>query len=163
MLAGLGIHYFAEYCRDNNLSTRVDCFTHDSGDLDTQIRDIPKILSVLPSTAMDRIAQEFEIPVKTDFEIGLSGNTMIGLKGMHVDGDMVSSEFEGRSADVESFIDRLHLYGVKSAVKIEREKTVYKSMEELFLPKRAYSMDFGASYKAVEGYFELDFSGAIRA
>src|SRR5215213_10978802 len=113
MIAGLGVYYMTEYCRDNGISARVDCFTHDSGDLDVQIRDLPKVLTVLPRNSMDRMEEEFDIPVKTDFEVGLSGNRMIKLSKMKVAGDLVSSGFKGKSEDVESFMDRLKLYGVK--------------------------------------------------
>ena len=60
-------------------------------------------------------------------------------------------------------MDCLILYGVKGNLTIEKEKTEYKSMKELFMPKRAYSMAVGKTYKVVEGSLELDFSGVIRA
>jgi hypothetical protein len=163
MMAGLGIYYMTEYCRDNDLPARIDCFTHDSADIDTPLRDIPRILTALPRNAMDRIQQEFDIPVKTDFEVGLSGNSIIKLKNLQVEDNLVTSGFKGELKSLDKLMDRLELYGVKAARKIDKEGVEYKSMKNLFLPKTAYSMKFGTSYKVVEGSMELDFSNAVRA
>jgi DNA polymerase family A len=163
MLAGLGIYYMTEYCRDNNLSTRIDCFTHDSGDIDTQVCDLPRLFTVLPMNAVDRIRDEFDIPVKTDFEIGLSGNSMIGLKEVKVEDTFMTSKFEGHQENLNNLLSRLNLYGVKTSLKIDKDKTEHKSMKDLFLPKKGYSMDAGTSYKVIEGSMELDFSNAIRS
>jgi len=162
VLVGLGIQYMTDYLREHEMTSRVDCFTHDAGDIDTQIADIPVILKALPEMSMRRIEAEFDMPVKTDFEIGLGGHTMIKLSKMQSDDRTVQAGFKGKRETVEKIRDKFELFGVKCKFDIEKEKTELKSMKELFMAKRAYAVALGQETTKVEGTLELDFTNVQR-
>jgi hypothetical protein len=84
-LAGLGMCCANDYLRENNMTTRITCFTHDSGDLDAQIADVPFVLSVLPKFAVQQLAEEFKMPLKTDYGIWLSCNQLVNIKDIIID------------------------------------------------------------------------------
>jgi DNA polymerase I-like protein with 3'-5' exonuclease and polymerase domains len=97
-LAGLGMCYANDYLRDKKMTTRIICFTHDSGDFDAQLADVPVILNVLPEFAVQQLSEEFNIPLKTDYEIGVSCNQLIKLKHVTINEDIIGAEFNGKKS-----------------------------------------------------------------
>jgi uracil-DNA glycosylase family 4 len=162
-LAGIGEYYLMEYLRDKEMSARVDCFTHDSGELDTQIADLPAIISVLPKLVIDNVVKEFKIPIKAEYEIGVSGGQMVELKDAVVDGPVICSKFkESKLKAVSALENKLTTYGVKCEVVIDKETETTRSMGELFIARGAFNLAFGQKEKVVEGNMKLDFSQVKR-
>jgi hypothetical protein len=162
-LAGLGAYYINEFLKDNNMTSRVDCFTHDSDDIDAQIADVPKILSVLPKYAVTELVREFDLPIKTDFEIGISGDESVELKESRVEGPLVEAKFhDSKKTAVESLEKRLSKYGVKCEIKVEEEVPNLRSMSELFVSRRAYALAMGETRMLVSGHMKLDFNNVRR-
>jgi uracil-DNA glycosylase len=158
-LAGIGEYYLLEYLRDKEMSARVDCFTHDAGEVDLQIADIPRIISVLPRFVIDNVVEEFNIPIKADYEIGISGNRMVKLKDVVIDGAVVCSSFNGtKRTALDDLGSKLTCYGVKVEVTVDNETEVAHSMSELFLAKGAYSLSLGQKERIATGKMKLDFS-----
>jgi hypothetical protein len=162
-LAGLGEYYISEYIRDEEMSARTDCFTHDSGEVDTQIADLPKIISVLPTYVIDKVVKEFGIPIKAEYEIGVSGDSMVDLKKAVVDGPVISSEFhESKRTAVEALHDRLSRYGVNAEIVIDEEIESMRSMGEMFIARGAFALSLGQSRKLVTGRMKLNFEHVRR-
>jgi uracil-DNA glycosylase family 4 len=162
-LAGLGAYYINEFIKDNNMTSRVDCFTHDSDDIDAQIADVPKILSVLPRYAVSELVKEFDLPIKTDFEIGVSGDESVELKHSKVDGPLIEAEFhDSKKTALESLEKRLTKYGVKCEISVEEETPNLRSMSELFVSRRAFALAMGEKRLLVSGHMKLDFSDVRR-
>jgi uracil-DNA glycosylase family 4 len=157
-LAGLGMYYMADYARTNNMRARFDCFTHDSGDMDTPLNEVPRILNVLPSNSMGRIKEEFDVPLMTEFEIGVSGDSTIELDNLVVDKNFIRAHFSGKKSSLDKLNAKFEKYNVKSNFKISSSKVETKSLKELFMHKRAFAMSIGTSYETVKGEIELDFS-----
>ena len=146
------------------MTSRICCFTHDSNDIDAQIADLPEILSVLPRFAVNELVKEFGIPIKTDFEIGVSRGKMIGLKHVDVDGKIITCEFCGTEKSALNDVYRLFTHwGVRMDIEVTGEETVYRSMSELFLSKEAYALSMGNSQVAVTGKMRMDFSEVRRS
>jgi uracil-DNA glycosylase family 4 len=164
VLAGLGADYINGYLRDRDMTSRICCFTHDSNDIDAQIADLPEILSVLPRFAVNELVKEFDIPIKTDFEIGVSGGKMIGLKRVEVDGKIITCEFHGSEKSALDDVYNLFTgWGVRMDIEVTGEEMVYRSMSELFLAKGAYALSMGNSQLVVTGKMRMDFSEVRRS
>jgi hypothetical protein len=163
ILSGLGAYYINEYLKDNEMTSRICCFTHDSTDIDAQIADLPEILSVLPRFAVDELVKEFDLPIKTDFEIGVSGGEMVELKNTVVDGKFITCEFHSKKSALDNVYKRLTEYGVKADIEITGEETVYRSMSELFSSKGAYALSMGNTRLVVTGKMRMDFSEVRRS
>jgi hypothetical protein len=164
VLAGLGVYYISEYLRDRGMTSRICCFTHDSNDIDAQIADLPELLSVLPRFAVNELIREFDIPIKTDFEIGVSGGQMVGLRNVHVDGKHIACEFhDTKKSALDNVYRRFTDYGVRMTIEISEEETVYRSMAELFSPKGAYALSMGTTQLVVTGTMRMDFSEVRRS
>jgi uracil-DNA glycosylase family 4 len=163
VLAGLGEFYMMEYFRDEEMSARVDCFTHDSGEVDTQVADLPKIISVLPRYVIDKVVNEFNIPIKAEYEIGVSGDQMVELKNSIVDGPIIMSEFhESKKTALDALDSKLSNYGVKTEITIDNEIDSVRSMGELFIARGAFALSLGQSRKLATGKMKLDFSNVRR-
>jgi hypothetical protein len=164
VIAGLGAQHINEYLKDNKMTSRICCFTHDSTDIDAQIADLPEILSVLPRFAINELVKEFGIPIKTDFEIGVSGGEMVALKNVQVDGKVITCEFYGtKKTALDKLFSRLKEYGVKTDIEMTGEETVYRSMSELFSSKGAYALSMGNAQVVVTGKMRMDFCAVRRS
>jgi hypothetical protein len=164
VIAGLGAYYINGYLRDRDMTSRICCFTHDSNDIDAQIADLPKIMSVLPSFAINELVKEFDLPIKTDFEIGVSGGETVGLRRTQVDGKIIACEFydSNRSA-LDAVHKRFTDYGVKVDIEVTGEEIVYRSMSELFSAKGAFALSMGQTRPVVAGRMRMDFSEVRRS
>jgi hypothetical protein len=164
VLAGLGAYYINEYLRDRNRTSRICCFTHDSIDIDAQIADLPEILSVPPRFAVNELIREFDIPIKTDFEIGVSGGEMVGLRAVQVNEKIITCEFhDSKKSALDNVCGRFTDYGVKMTIEVTGEETVYRSMSELFSAKGAYALSMGTTQSVVTGKMKMDFSEVRRS
>jgi uracil-DNA glycosylase family 4 len=162
-LAGLGEYYLLEYLRDKEMSARIDCFTHDSGELDIQIADLPAVISVLPKLVVDNVVKEFKIPIKAEYEVGVSGGQMVELKDAVADGPIIYSNFkESKLKAVNALERKLTVYGVKCEIAIDKETENTRSMGEMFIARGAFNLAFGQKEKVVEGKMKLDFSQVKR-
>jgi hypothetical protein len=162
-LAGLGGYYLSKYIRDEELSARVDCFTHDSSDIDCQIFDLPKVFSALSKCVVDKVVEEFKIPIKAEYEIGLSGDQMVGLKNFIADGPVICTGFhETKRTALDLLDDRLSCYGVKTEIVIDSDVEIVQSLGGLFITKGAYSLGLGKSHKLVSGKMKLNFENVRR-
>ena len=164
VIAGLGAHYINSYLRNKDMTSRITCFTHDSNDIDAQIADLPEVMSVLPRFAVNELVQEFDLPIRTDFEIGVSGGETIGLKKVQVDGKVITCDFHdsGKTA-LEAVHKRFTDYGVKMEVEITGEETVYRSLSELFSGKGAFALSMGDTRQVVSGKLKMNFTEVRRS
>jgi hypothetical protein len=146
------------------MTSRICCFTHDSNDIDAQIADLPEILSVLPRFSINELVKEFDIPIKTDFEIGVSGGEMVPLNNVQVDGKIITREFyDTRKSALDKLLKRLADYKAKVDYQITGEESVYRSMSELFSSKGAYALSMGIAQVVVTGRMRMDFSCGCRS
>jgi uracil-DNA glycosylase family 4 len=163
VLAGLGINYMREYLRQNNMTSRIDLFTHDSGDIDAQIADVPRIVSMIPETSVKKIYDEFGISVKTDVEIGITANTGIELSGYTSNGNgIINGKFKAKKPALLAVIDKLERHNVRCTYDIKESEIEKSSVKDLFKAKKAYSIDIGNPKEILKGSISLDFSRVDR-
>lgn len=158
MLGGLSIYTLQKLIEQHSLSTKIECFTHDSCDSDVRVKDLHKYLTLLDTACVDYIKEEFGVPMKIDIEIGTSNNQMIGLDDIEFDDYTLVAKFGGTESAFNALRDRLSTNGVKVDYKVNDEKEVLSSSEKLFLTKSAYARDIGSSYKSLSGEIKLEFS-----
>ena len=162
-LAALGAYYILQYIRANEMTARIDCFTHDSIDMDAQIADLPTIISVLPKYAITELVNEFGLPIKTDFEIGISGDEPVELKKTHVEGNILTAEFhDSKQTALQKIEKRFTKFGVKCDITVEKTEDNLRSMGELFATKGAFSLSIGQHRTLLSGKLSFDFSNVRR-
>ncbi len=162
VLAGLGINYMNQYLREQQMTSRVVLFTHDSGDIDTQIADVPKVIEMIPETSVNRIREEFGISVKTDVEICITGRKGVEISKFSIKDGVVGGNFKANKQYLQEVVDKLEKHNVKCCYEIEESETEKSSVKDLFQQKKAYSLDIGKPKEIVKGIIAIDFANAER-
>lgn len=163
-LAALGIKGLSDYFLEIGSPAKIDCFTHDSSDMDVPIRDLFDIMVALPDIAVERPKERYGIPMKIDVDWAPSGDHPLELTSREVDLEKrtFSSTFEGKKEGFEELLRRLEGCGVKVDYTIEKEFSKGVTQAELFITRRAFSLDIGKEIPYVEGHWTLDFSNVDR-
>lgn len=157
MVAGLAIYEIQKELERLELTAKLECFTHDSGDLDFQVKDIITILDFLPKMAVEYPKNIFDLPMEIDFEIGVSNNKMVELSEVVRDGNKLTANFSGKRESLDLLLERLENNGIKLEYTIDSEKEEVSSIDELFLTKRAFASSLGKPFTKVSGNLVLQF------
>ena len=158
LVAGLCMYEIQKKIEELGLSTKLECFTHDSCDMDLQVKDLIEVLDFLPDLALTYPEKEFDLPMAIDFEIGVSNNKMVELHNVVREGNMLKADFSGKRESLNLLLDKFEENGVVLNYKITEETEKMASIEEIFVTKRAYASALGKPYKSTSGKLELTFS-----
>jgi hypothetical protein len=158
-IAGVCIYNISKFLKEKGLSAKVDCFTHDAGDIDLQLKDLPFTINTLKREAIEEPRRKFNIPVNIDFSIGVSGNHMLDLSNCVVSEDekTITTEFYGKKYGLDSLVERLKAYDIKVEYTVEKEEEIKVSLKELFKQKGEYSLGED-TYTTIEGKMTLIYS-----
>ena len=156
-VAGYGIYNTAEALYNLGVVSNFEAFTHDSIDLEARCEDILKITDTMIEHMEKGINSEFGLPVKVDYEIGLSGNKMLGLDIEELDPDHLVASFSAKVDDYEEISNYLKAkLGEKVEFEVSGEtKKQYHPKRDIFANKRAYSLVFGTNYETLNGKIKL--------
>lgn len=144
-------------------------FTHDSTDIDTPITEALMVLKELPRLGEQLPREEWNLPVEVDIEIGISGNKMMVVEAIGdqplvwEDGDdlVMHCEFGGGDEDggspeaVSELVRMFKENGGEVECEITKEGNKYTSLRDLFMTRRAYSLDIGHTKKVVWGHLKV--------
>lgn len=153
-IGGLGIYNYNKLLESNNMLrvAKVFGFTHDSSDTDIRTRYLFDCIKFAEQTMVLDINKRFNLPVAIDIEIGLKGNSMVGLEIEDIGGDKLI-KFEGIKKNVEAVVSRLSNSYNLVDFNILKEEERLSSLSELFITRRAYSMELGKKQIIQEGSF----------
>lgn len=157
MLSGLAMNQFQKRIEKDDLSVKIECFTHDSCDSDLRIKDLLPVLKLLPEVSIDYIMEDFGIPMKIDYEIGVSNNKMLELEDTEIKGNIINTGFKGKKSSLLELINKFEENGVKTSHTIEESEDKILSIEQIFLTQTAYASALGKPYSQVEGHLTLEF------
>ena len=158
-LAAICIENIVKFIKKEKLSTKVDCFTHDSATIDSQIKDLPYLLTSLKEEAVTIPREKYNVPVDIDYKIGISGNKMLSLSDTTIEGDIIKSGYDGELETLNLLVEKFKAWGVEVSYTIDDQKEDIVPLEELFTTKRAYSSNVGLPFTVVSGNIELNFKG----
>jgi hypothetical protein len=157
-LAGYGIWNTYEKCVDGGVKAIPQCFTHDSANWDVKVADFLKFVDIVDKCAMEDIYKEFSIPLKIDFEMGMTQSFMIKMSNIKKNDNGIEFEFEGSDKYFEALLERLsQCYDVKHEIKKTKIKT--KSWKDMFTTKsgkeKPYSLYINQPLKTFEGVMSI--------
>jgi DNA polymerase I-like protein with 3'-5' exonuclease and polymerase domains len=158
-IAGACIYNIVKYLKERNLSTKVDCFTHDAGDMDLELKDLSYVIKVLKREAVEVPKSKYGIPVNIDFAIGISGNNLLDLEECVVSEDekIITTKFSGKRLGFEGMLKRLDNSGIEYEYTITSEEEKNISLDELFTEKGEFSLE-SQKYVEIEGDLKLIYS-----
>ena len=157
-IAGVCIYNINKFLKEKGTTSKVDCFTHDAGDIDLQLNNLPYTLMVLKREAIEEPRRKFGIPVNIDFAIGVSGNHMLDLSDCNVSEDQktITTEFYGKKKGFDMLLEKISKTNIKIDYEIIKEETKKVSLKELFKPKGEYSLGESV-FDVVEGKLTLTY------
>lgn len=148
---------------------RIFGFTHDSTDIDVPVTEALQVIKELPRLGEQLPRQEWNLPVECDIEIGVSGNQMMVIEPID-DKELVRQEgnalileclFGGGEEDGGSPLACLEIkrmfeeMGAEVEIEITKTAKKYTSLKELFITRRAYSLDIGREKEVVWGSMKI--------
>lgn len=149
-VAGYGIWHLYEQCVNLNIKAVPVLFTHDSADFEIYIPHLFSFIPLMKYVAEDYLQKEFGVPVKIDWELGIHRNQMMKLEKENRVGNAIHYEFACNKNTFYNIVDRVsNFYHID--FNIAEEKTNYQSLEDLFLPKRAFSKYYGTEQTMLYG------------
>ena len=154
-IAAESIYDVAKEIKRRKLKAVVDCFTHDSGDIDSDFSALPDILKILPVITVNNINNKYGIKVDTDYEIGVSSNSMLKIHDIDIDDNIISCKFNGKDTSLTKLRKSVEKYGGSMETTITKEKKKKKSFSELFTTNDAYSLSFGQDINYVTGDLKM--------
>lgn len=159
-LAAMGIKGLSDYFLEVGSPAKIDCFTHDSSEIDTPICDVYEIMKAIPEIAVKRPRTTYGIPMKVDIDWSIYGDHAIEMSKIEFDDGTktIKMEFEGKKKGFDILVERLRDCGVKVDFEITKESQKGVSMKELFITRRAFSLDIGKKLPYVEGTMSCNFS-----
>lgn len=154
-LAGLGISRVYKEAFERNLPLRVFGFTHDAGDFDFDAFYLFDVIDILHRRMEYDILEEFNIPVKIDMEIGVTGDNMMEFHIREKTPEKLVIKAEGSIKalkDIKSRFEqsKIHYELLESDIKEE-----FVSRQFLFMAKRAFSKKLGKFQKKVNVTLEI--------
>lgn len=155
LLAGIGMVELQEKIEEENLSAKLECFTHDSADIDLKIKHLIRTLELLPETSIDYLKNKYDIPMKIDIAIGVSNNRMIDLEDIQIKDNIIRAMFSGTEEALHLLRDRVSKNSSELTYKIHETKEKVISIDDLFITTNAYAKALGKPFTVVEGSLEL--------
>jgi DNA polymerase-1 len=150
-LTAIGINRVNRDAYEHKLPIRAFGFTHDAGDFDFMTEYLFKFIDLLIFHMQDNIANEFNIPVKIDMEIGKTGNCMLELKIKEKTEEKLVVKFGGSKQALDDVTGQFNKANMTYELLNVESKESYVSWDGLFSPKRAYSQNMGKTVEHVEG------------
>lgn len=155
IIAGYGIWELYDRCRRLNIKSIPTLFTHDAAIFELYIPHLFSFIPLMNYVAEDFLWNKFNVPVKIDWEIGLSENKMMKL-GDEKREKGIEYTFKCNKSSFGNIVDRLKkFYSVEYV--ITKEESSLQSMEDLFLPKRAFSEYLGTIQTILKGEIRFNF------
>lgn len=154
-IAGLGINRVNKEAFERCLPINVFGFTHDAGDFDFVVKYLFEFFDILHRRMELDIDSEFNIPVKIDIEMGVSGDKMLEFKIDSKSKYELHTHVEGTQEALTKFRNLLNVAKISHTCKITDEKEEFMSNQQLFMKKRAFSERLGTSRKIVEASLSI--------
>jgi DNA polymerase I-like protein with 3'-5' exonuclease and polymerase domains len=155
-LAGLAMEEFQRHIERESLSTKLECFTHDSCDADLRLRDLIKTLKLLPVASVEYLRDEYKIPMKVDVGIGVSNNKIVELHAIDIlDDRSLTCEFEGKEEALNELKDKIERNGGSLEYEVKKSKEGMISIRDLFVTTNAYAKAMGTPYKTLSGNLKI--------
>ena len=154
-LAAVAMAEFQSYIEKEDLSVKIECFTHDSCDADLRIPDLRRTLEILPEASVGFLESEYGIPMKLDYAIGVSNNKMVELSEAKVEGNRITANFEAQEESLYLLKDKLETYGGVVEFEVHESKDQIISIKDLFVTTNAYAKAMGTPFKMLEGQIEI--------
>lgn len=155
-LTGLAIWAMWEECQRQRLKAFPQWFVHDSTTWDVEARRFIDFAHIVNTRAIGMINDDFGIPMRIDFEIGVSKKKLMGISNLEIAEDLKSCKFEFECTE-KSFpliTDRLgKFFTLESEIKGEKE--VIDSWSTMFKPKGVFTLDKNKPVKHLEGEITL--------
>ena len=156
-VAGISSSRLNQYLLSQGMKSKIFSFTHDSSDIDTPGDEFLSLCKLIPEFSENLLYDMFGIPASIDLEVGVSNYRAVSLEKVNDsyvesrDGKLLMKcKFKSRKGDLQAAIEKLgDSYDISYAVEKEEETNV--GMSELFLTRRAYSLDIGKTFLTQEG------------
>ncbi|NNK81911.1 MAG: hypothetical protein HKO92_02185 [Flavobacteriaceae bacterium] len=154
-LAGLGMEELQSKIEEFNLSTKLECFTHDSCDADLRIKDLIRTMELVKSTSVDYLLEQYNIPMKIDMGIGVSNNKIVELSDININDNVIKAEFEGTQESLTLLKNKIENNNGKLEYSIEESKESIISIKDLFLTTNAYAQSMGKPFTNLKGELKI--------
>ena len=149
-LAAIGIHRTNLESFRRGLSIRAFGFVHDAGDFEFEAKDLYHFLLILERNMQSGIQKEFNVPVKIDIEMGVTGNNTVDVDIVEISEEKLVIEVEGPLQAFRDIKLRLELSGIDYDLEVHEIKDDFMSNHFLFMTKRAFSEKLGQHFKTVK-------------
>ena len=154
-LAGLGVNGVNKEAFERNLPMGGFGFTHDAGDFDFFAGILFDFLDIIYRQMETNLISEFNIPVKVDIEIGISGYQMLNFDVVEKDTNRLFVKTHGTLKALNKLISCLEAAGLNHDVTIEKETEEFVSNQFLFMKKKSFSRSFGTIKKVVSANLNI--------
>lgn len=154
-LAGLGISRVYKESFERNLPIRVFGFTHDAGDFDFDSFYLFDLIDILNRQMELNILTEFNIPVKIDMEIGVTGDNMMEFHIKEKTPEKLVIHAEGSIRALKDIKMRFEQSKIHYELLESEIKEEFISRQFLFMAKRAFSKKLGTYQKKVSVNLEV--------
>ena len=154
-LAGLALYELQKCIEEDNLSVKLECFTHDSCDADLRLKDLIKTLLILPKASTEFLEKTYNIPMKIDYAIGVSNNKMVELTDTKITGNSIKSHFHSTEESIKLLKTQIEKNGGILTYEVKKTKDAMISIRDLFLTTNAYAKSLGKAYSVVSGELEI--------
>jgi uracil-DNA glycosylase family 4 len=154
-IGAVGINRFNRAVLLKKMPVRVYGFTHDAMDADLDTSCLFEFVDMLYKHMQDGIISTFNIPVKIDCELGVTGNQLVNFEVEDRNETMMEAKIKGSSRALEGFEKRLTAAGFGVDVNISGSSVEFVSRENLFAEKHAYSENMGTSYEKMKGTIKI--------
>jgi hypothetical protein len=101
------------------------------------------------------IDKEFNVPVKIDIEMGVSGDHMLECVIKDMSKYELQIEVEGSKESLDRFRNLLSIANMSHTCKVLEEKEKFVSNHTLFMKKKAFSQQLGKSRKVIEAHLSI--------
>ena len=145
-IAALSIWHLNQEIRKRKLRALIDCFTHDSTDIDVAKDSLFPLLEILRPHSVDKVREAFQVPVEIETEIGVSGNRMLSLE--KIEGSTLT--LSGRLRDLSALKERM-----QARFSLEKLWTERVPLEIMFSPKSSWCRDYGKEVEFARGEMTL--------
>jgi uracil-DNA glycosylase family 4 len=153
-IMGYGISNLSKFIKMKKWDSRIMGFTHDAGDADTKVEHLIDIIRACMVFIENDIDTTWGIPVKLDYGIGVSGRQLMKLEVESVTPDTLTAKFSCESAAIPNIVKVLEKHHIVE-LNVKGKETSRVKNEELFMPKRAYTMYVGEDREKVKGTIKI--------
>jgi len=153
-IMGYGISNLSKFIKSREWAAKIMGFTHDAGDADTKVEHLIDIIRACKVFIETDINNKWGIPVKLDFGIGVSGRQLMKLEIQDITPDTLTAKFSCESTAIPNIVKVLEKHHIVE-LNVKGTETSRVKNEELFMPKRAYTMYVGENREKVKGAIKI--------